>query len=296
MDVKLPKNLQDIAATTLTDRRGFLKKTGTVAGLASAGAFTQLLPGSTAEAQYTPSVKPSIALPPKYDLRSVGAAGANYITEVRNQNECNSCTAYAVVAAIEGAISIKNHVNNPTMHLSENQLFFCGGSNGCQTNAWYPDGALTYCRDTGITDAALFGTGQQCQPINPSWPITKISSFQQLPDASAGPTAGQTAIKQCLTGIGPYTQSPVVAVLVLYDSLFEFNANSVNNVYRFKDHSPFEVREGGHVVCIVGYDDHPGYWICKNSWGPDRGGLGGYYNIAYGDCHIDNFMMYGVVP
>jgi C1A family cysteine protease len=226
------------------------------------------------------------ALPSSYDLRDVGAGHNNYITDVRDQRPCNSCTAYAVVAAIEGATNIKLNTPGNQRHLSENQLFFCGGSNGCDTLAWYPKGALEYCRDTGITDASLFGNGQQCLPTNPSWPITKISSFQQLPDA--------TAIKQCLTGIGPYAQSPVAAVLVLYQSLNDWTVRPGHDIYKFDD-KKFDTRLGGHVVCIVGYDDHKGHWICKNSWGKAWGGLGGFFNIAYGDCHIDDFLMYGVV-
>jgi C1A family cysteine protease len=228
---------------------------------------------------------PAVGLPRSFDLRSVN--GQNYITEVRDQKECNSCTAYAVVAAIEGAISIKNGVVNPTIHLSENQLFFCGGSNGCDTNAWYPEGALKYCKDTGITDATTYGPVPFGICDNALLPVTKISNYRQLPDA--------TAIKQCLTGLGLYAQSPVVAVFVLYESLYAWNANNVHQVYKVKDKDPFEVRRGGHVVCIVGYDDADGHWICKNSWGPSMGGLGGYYNIGYGECHIDDFLMYGIV-
>jgi C1A family cysteine protease len=130
MGSKLPGELQfDPCAGALTDRRDFLKKTGTIAGLTAASAFSPLLSGEALSA----------APPSEYDLRNVG--GSNYITEVRNQGICNSCTAFAVIAAIEGTLSVKQGITDPKFHLSEDQLFSCAGP-GCDTNAWYPEDAL----------------------------------------------------------------------------------------------------------------------------------------------------------
>ena len=287
----LPKDLQTIPPTALPNRRDFLKTTGTIAGLTTAGAFTELLPGSTAEAQLTmtPSAKPSIATPSKYDLRNV--AGSNYITEVRDQGICNSCTAFAVIAAIEGAISVKQNTPSPQIHLSEEQLFTCAGP-GCDTNAWYPEEALQYCKDFGVANYADYGPRDGVCHVDPNLSPTKISDFKPLADASA--------MKQCLSGTGSFTQaSPVVSLFVFYQDLWDWAPNSDNKVYKHKDNgNPHdEARIGGHAVCIVGYDDNPGYWICKNSWGPNWGNKGkGYFNMSYGDCHIDDFLMYGVVP
>lgn len=45
---------------------------------------------------------------------------------------------------------------------------------------------------------------------------------------------------------------------------------------------------GGHCVCIIGYDDVQGCWICKNSWGTEWGDPKdpGWFKIAYGQCGI----------
>jgi C1A family cysteine protease len=279
-------------APTTSNRRDFLKRTGTIAGLTSAGAFTQLLlPGGTAEAQYTPTPKPMITTPNKYDLRSVGVAGTNFITEVRDQGICNACTAYAVVGAIEGAISVKTGTSNPQLHLSEEQLFSCAGP-GCDTNAWYPADALAYCQNFGVANYAGYGPRDGVCHADPNASPVKISSYQKLADAST--------MKQCISGTGAFTQSsPVVSLFVFYQDLWDWAPSSDNKVYKHKDNgNPHEeARIGGHAVCIVGYNDAPGYWICKNSWGPGWGGAGkGYFNMSYGDCHIDDFQMYGVVP
>ena len=41
-----------------------------------------------------------------------------------------------------------------------------------------------------------------------------------------------------------------------------------------------------HYVCIVGYNDNPGYWIVKNSWGTKYQD-NGWFNIKYGECSIE---------
>jgi hypothetical protein len=41
-----------------------------------------------------------------------------------------------------------------------------------------------------------------------------------------------------------------------------------------------------HLVTIIGYNDDPGYWICKNSWGTGWGD-NGWFKIAYDDCKIE---------
>jgi C1A family cysteine protease len=229
------------------------------------------------------------ALPTSFNLcpGAFGDAGPNYITPARDQGECNSCTAFAVVAAIEGAISIKNNTINPTMHLSEDNLFECAGP-GCDTNAWYPDEALHYCQSTGITDAAHYpgGSGACATPL-PGATFTKITGITTLHNA--------LDIKNCLTGTGGTPASPVVTLMLYYKSLREWAPNNPNKIYKFQENDPNDVRIGGHAVCIVGYDDQHRCWICKNSFGPQWGGVcKGFFKIAYGDCYIDSYRMYGV--
>ena len=46
-----------------------------------------------------------------------------------------------------------------------------------------------------------------------------------------------------------------------------------------------------HGVVIVGYDDSNGYWIVRNSWGPDWGeGSNGYFKVGYGECRIETYI------
>jgi C1A family cysteine protease len=275
MSTELPKDLQlNPLRRTLTNRRDF------VAGLTTASAFSPLL-SRQAAASPTP--------PPRYDLRAVPVSGSNYITEVRDQGECNSCTAFAVIAAIEGAISVKQDISNPTIHLSEEQLFSCAGP-GCDTNAWYPDEALRYCKNTGVANYSVFGPRDGTCHTDINWSLQRISDYIRLPNAQA--------MKEWISGTGTNAQpSPVISLFVFYQDLWDYAPSNTHEVYRHNDKGPRTVTcIGGHAVCIVGYQDNPGYWICKNSFGPNWGGAGkGFFNIAYGDCHIDDFRMYGVI-
>ena len=52
---------------------------------------------------------------------------------------------------------------------------------------------------------------------------------------------------------------------------------------------------GDHAICVVGFDDANGCWICKNSWGPGWG-ESGWFKIGYGECGMgSSFAFYAVL-
>jgi len=71
------------------------------------------------------------------------------------------------------------------------------------------------------------------------------------------------------------------ATLTVYDDFFGY----AGGVYH---HVTGNVA-GGHCVCMVGYDDPQGCWICKNSWGTGWG-ESGYFSIGYGECGIEGMV------
>ena len=223
-------------------------------------------------------------LPANFDYRNID--GKNYVTPIRNQCDktgfvcCGACVAFSCVGAIEATISRQQSHNNPTIHLSEAQLFFCYGRQdgvNCTTRHWWPQKALPYCVNQGLVDDKCFPYTPHDQPCNlcADWQnrLTKIKTFAKL--------GFQAAIKDWLVNRGA-----VVVTMDVYEDFYWY----ISGVYK---HLTGALVEGKHCMACIGYDDSAGCWICKNSWGPDKGEQG-FYRIGYGQCRIDSWDVLGV--
>jgi len=265
---------QDLGRTIISDRRRFLQTAGVLAGGLAVG---------------TASEKVSAAPPPSFDLRKA-TNGANYITSVKDQGLCHTCTAFGVVATIEGAYhwQKKKAITqaNPELDLSENDLFYSNAPplpRPCDVDHWWPRYALDYCKATGVKREPDNGTA------------FKIATATQLVTSNK-PQDNVDAIK---AWISSDTGGPVAAVMIEFADFGLFGENrtgtgDVTDVYEPK--GPPRI-VGGHVLCIVGYG--PNYWICKNSWSSQTdGGLrnqNGYVRIKMsGRTCIDQSEAWGV--
>ncbi len=235
---------------------------------ATAPPGTQTAPGAGAH--------PAIKTPPAFDYRNV--AGKNYITPIRDQSECGSCVAFGCIAAIEGTLSWQQQHSNPTIDLAEAHLFFCFGAKDGATCAkgYWPGMALPHCVNPGLVDEKCFPYAPHDQPCNlcSDWQkrLTRIKNYKALGSASA--------MKGWIS-----TKGPIITAFDVYQDFFAYK----NGVYKHVTGG----KVGGHCVSIIGYDDGRKCWICKNSWGT-RWGDHGFFQIAYGDCRIDSWGMWGV--
>ncbi|HYD81340.1 MAG TPA: C1 family peptidase [Paucimonas sp.] len=220
----------------------------------------------------------AVGVPAAYDLRNVD--GKNFITPIADQGSCGSCVAFGAAAAVEGRLRVQRGDPNLAVNLSEAHLFFCHararGAN-CDTG-WWPQEAFEDIKTKGIVDEACYPynlSNRDCSGLcaNANERLLKITGFTALTNKPAD-------IKQWIVEKGP-----VSACFVVYQDFFSYRSG----IYR---HVSGE-QAGGHCVTIIGYNDNPGYWICKNSWGPAWGD-NGYFNIAYGECGIDSWLNHGV--
>jgi Papain family cysteine protease len=221
----------------------------------------------------------------------------NFITPIKNQSSCNSCTAFAVVAAIEGTYNKKNNLPGTVpraINLSEGQLFYAAGpKEKCEATHWWPEEALEYCARVGLARE-----DQEGFVTHPGSKTVQITRAVDLMRTSLKKT--QEAMKNWIS-----TKGPVIAVLAEYNDFFLFRGG---NLAYFPDvnypNKPTTLTKlwfvGGHTVAIVGYDDAQKYWICKNSYGDAWNGTG-YVNIAYSDqnpnsldAKIDSIDVWGV--
>jgi C1A family cysteine protease len=224
--------------------------------------------------------------PASYDLRNVG--GKNFITQVKDQGHCGSCVAFGTIAAIEGTFQVASANPNSGLDISEAQLFYCyGGAAGrvCGYNqevnsGWWPAAALD-ASVAGLCTQACFpytDKDQDCSGLCAQWQTGayKVAGWHPLNAISD--------MKGWLSSRGP-----LVTCMTVYEDFFPYATGTYHYVTG--------AQEGGHCICVVGYDDTNEYWICKNSWATGWG-ENGFFQIGYGECGIDATMyaVEGVVP
>jgi len=215
---------------------------------------------------------PVFIYPGEWDWRHV--SGNNWTTPIRDQQQCGSCVAFATIAIIESNLEIYRRDPNLNTDLSEADLFFRGCGNCCD-RGWFFTSALGYAQQNGIPDEGCFpydSDQSRCCPDRANR-IIKISSWKTLLSASQA--------KEWLV-----TRGPLMTGMNVYEDFYYYNGGIYKEAY------------GGyladHAICIVGYNDSQGYWICKNSWGL-RWGENGWFKIGYGECGIGNsFAFYAV--
>ncbi len=210
--------------------------------------------------------------PSGWDWRSVN--GTNWTTPIRNQSGCGACVAFATVAMIEANLKIFQRTSATNPNLSEADLFFRGCGACCQSG-WNFAPALNYSRNSGIPDEACwpYNSYQSQSCANRDQRIVKIESWKTL--------SGAAQAKEWLA-----LKGPIMSGLRVYEDFYYYTGGIYQNAAG--------AFQGNHAVCIVGYNDAGGYWICKNSWSTGWGD-GGWFKIKYGECGMGtSFAFYAV--
>ncbi len=200
--------------------------------------------------------------PPTLDWRA--HAGQDWTTPIRNQGECNSCSAFGAVGAIESRLEIAANNASLNPNLAEAHLFFCGCS-ACCGGGWANGAALEFALDPGIVDESCFpyvDHNVACTPCA-DWQSRRTQLVR------AYVITNDEQAKRAIASTGP-----VLASMVIYDDFFSYQSG----VY----HHTWGDIIGGHGIALIGYNDVEEYWIAKNSWGTGWGEAG-WFRIAYGE-------------
>jgi C1A family cysteine protease len=215
--------------------------------------------------------------PPAVDLRATSAG--NMITPIRSQGACGACVAFGSCAAVEGTLKVESRDASLEPDLSEAFLFYCRAAKeegrtctGEETGGWYPKAALdVFSEKGGVPDEECFPytAGDQACRACSDWEqrATTIAAWQALQNPAE--------MKEWIA-----TRGPIVASMTVYEDFMHY----AGGIYR---HVSGRL-EGGHCICLVGYDDEARCWIGKNSWGVGRWGEAGFFRIGYGECGIDS--------
>lgn len=204
-----------------------------------------------------------------------------WLTPVMNQYSCGGCWAFATVGAMADRLSIMTKEKTKVV-LSPQYLISCDTQElGCQGATSLTDvyEAMTDVKRLGGTflfSDYPFDTNQQendrgdpckrflAQKLQQA--KKTFFSFAAVESLSAGGI--EESIRRIKESILQY--GPVTAGISIYRNIYNYNGEGV---LEYDQNSAFV---GGHAIDVIGWgeDERGGYWIIKNSWGPDWGDKG----------------------
>ena len=250
-----------------------------------------------------PLPEPTGTLPNSLDWRShtYNNITGDWTTSAKDQGSCGSCWIFAAIGTLEAAINIAYSNPNLDYDLSDQYILSCY-SYGWGCNGGHPYSAFNYLKNNqgGAIPETCFpyqaNHNIPCSDKCTDWMdqlIKTVTDYQHYSSVSALQMKAQLA------------NGPICASMKVYDNFWRpayYPPGSVwdaNGVYLGPAGPYIET----HSVMIVGYNDNPGYWICKNSWGTGWGpaGMNGFFGMPYGMCDIESEMDFvtflpGVAP
>jgi hypothetical protein len=254
------------ASTKPSTARKPLKKTASLAGVATNANELALEEAATAEAErHAVPLKKGDAI----DWRNVN--GKNYITRAWNQGSCNACVSFATVGVIEANLRIQTNNPNLEVALSEAHLNFCRRNAGCRLG-WGFSSGLKWAMEKGIPD-------DDCHPWS-----SRSTCAQRCSDwAKRAVRIKNYGIHRTLEERkAAVERGPVIGGIYLFSDFASYSGG----IYR---KTPSAKPLGMHAIVVIGYDDREGCWIIKNSFGR-KWGDDGCGKIAYNepDVRLDN--------
>ena len=211
------------------------------------------------------AVRPkAVKLPPAVDLR----AGCS---PVENQKALGSCTANALVGALE---FLENKISASTF-ADLSRLFVYYNERSIEGTVSSDSGA--FLRD-GIKSLAIQGVCEE-----KLWPY-RISDFVKKPSPACYKAAKEHTIssyhrlstvdemRSCLADGFPF-----VFGFTVYES---FESPEVEKTGILDMPKPSEKTVGGHAVMAAGYDDKAKRFLIRNSW-DTTWGQAGYFTMPY---------------
>ena len=213
------------------------------------------------------------ALPPVLDYR----LAEGVITPVKDQGACGSCWAFSSAESIEGQLGLNGHSTNVSAQNFVDCVkldYGCGGG-------WMDD-ALAYAEAHGVEtegDYPYNATTQSCM-ADPSKATIHPTAYVNVAKTNHG-------LKAALLTFGP-----VSIALDATGAFMDYAPNATHQVFTDDTCDP---TMPDHALLLVGYNDHAGYWIVKNSWNTGWG-LDGYIYVNSTVPNMCGISSFATVP
>lgn len=237
--------------------------------------------------------------PAEYDARVNAGPDFNPIGPAKDQRPCQTAVAFAVTAAAEAAAASALQLNGSSISLSQQDLQFCPGiPRGCYDNWDLKSGLERLVSDNETVvdyDCLPYTAAQSDDPA-------KLCNYRCRNEPKAIPPGkfGYTPIRDVISAQKQIRRyGSFVTRFNLYEDFFPWMTKTATSnpdaVYECPNTDKPAV--DSHAVTVVGYNNNQGYWIVKNSWGPDNGNKG-FFKVKYGVCGMmtwgDTFGVYFV--
>ncbi len=209
-------------------------------------------------------VLPPIPLPKRMNYLS-------RMTPVRNQGNEGTCVAFASVVGVKEYQDTLEY--KKLQELSPRFVYsLCKKLDGIpDEEGTYPRIAMKVLLDNGVC-RERFWPYQPHQADKPEQGADKDARKYRI--KAYARLDGILEMKRSLVVNGPF-----MAGVAVYESWFTPQAEKTGLIPMPGKN---EYRQGGHAVCIAGYDDTKKLFTFKNSWGEDWGNKGyGYLKYAY---------------
>uniref|UniRef100_UPI00398F27A1 cathepsin L2-like n=1 Tax=Pristiophorus japonicus TaxID=55135 RepID=UPI00398F27A1 len=215
---------------------------------------------------------------PAVDWRNKG-----YVTDVKNQGNCNSCWAFSATGTLEGQLFKKK---GKLISLSEQNLIDCDKKSKACLGGHFKS-ALEYVHNNGISSEAYYPYTAQVTLkllINARLSNVILSPIARI---LVIPSNSEDELAKAVALVGPIS----VAV--------DANHKSFKNYKKGIYYEPNCTNNVNHAMLVVGYGIRGGekYWIVKNSYGP-KWGIDGYILMAKdrnNNCAIAKYAMYAEI-